>query len=69
MDKEQIIITANEYLKEFYGADATFRDGQLEAIIAVLQGNRALVVQKTGWGKSLIYFQLKYCAEREEDLL
>ncbi len=56
MDKEQIISIANEYLKEFYGEDATFRNGQLEAIIAVLQGKRALVVQKTGWGKSLIYF-------------
>ena len=65
MDKEQIIITANEYLKEFYGADATFRDGQLEAIIAVLQGNRALVVQKTGWGKSLIYFLSTKILRRE----
>ncbi len=56
MNKEQLISTAKEYLKEFYGEEATFRDGQLEAIIAVLQGKRALVVQKTGWGKSLIYF-------------
>jgi ATP-dependent DNA helicase RecQ len=56
MDKEQLISIATECLKEFYGEDATFRDGQLEAIIAVLQGKRALVVQKTGWGKSLIYF-------------
>jgi ATP-dependent DNA helicase RecQ len=37
--------------------DATFRPGQLEAIEAVTQpGGRALVVQRTGWGKSAVYF-------------
>jgi ATP-dependent DNA helicase RecQ len=37
--------------------DATFRDGQLEAIRAVVQDRgRALVVQRTGWGKSAVYF-------------
>ncbi len=65
MNKEQLISTANECLKEFYGVDATFRDGQLEAIIAVLQGKRALVVQKTGWGKSLIYFLSTKILRRE----
>ncbi|MBD1194504.1 RecQ family ATP-dependent DNA helicase [Vulcanococcus sp. Clear-D1] len=36
---------------------ADFRDGQLEAIQAVCsQGSRVLVVQKTGWGKSFVYF-------------
>src|SRR5690606_22831535 len=37
--------------------DATFRDGQGEAI-AALVGDRArvLVVQRTGWGKSAVYF-------------
>lgn len=44
------------YLKQYYGPDATFREGQHEAIQSVLQSNRALVVQKTGWGKSLVYF-------------
>lgn len=47
---------AQSYLEKVYGSNAIFRDGQLEAITAVLQGKRALVVQKTGWGKSLIYF-------------
>lgn len=42
--------------KKFYGKDAEFHEGQLEAIKAVLAGNRVLVVQKTGWGKSLVYF-------------
>ncbi len=37
--------------------DATFRDGQLEAIRAVVQDrNRVLAVQRTGWGKSAVYF-------------
>ena len=35
---------------------ATFREGQWEAIEAVLRGERLLVVQRTGWGKSLVYF-------------
>ena len=39
------------------GPDATFRDGQRAAIEAVLDdGSRALVVQRTGWGKSLVYW-------------
>lgn len=50
--EEQII---NEF-KRIYGKDAEFHKGQLEAIKAVLDGNRVLVVQKTGWGKSLVYF-------------
>ncbi len=36
---------------------ATFRDGQEEAIRHIVEGRgRLLVVQKTGWGKSLVYF-------------
>lgn len=35
---------------------ATFRDGQLEAIRTVVRDRgRALVVQRTGWGKSAVY--------------
>ena len=38
-------------------AHATFRDGQEEAIRHIVEGhNRLLVVQKTGWGKSFVYF-------------
>ena len=38
-------------------ADAEFRDGQNEAIRHVVEGDgRLLVVQKTGWGKSFVYF-------------
>jgi ATP-dependent DNA helicase RecQ len=37
--------------------DAEFRDGQWEAISALVERqSRLLVVQRTGWGKSLIYF-------------
>lgn len=36
---------------------AVFRDGQEEAIRHVVEGlGRLLVVQKTGWGKSFVYF-------------
>ena len=38
-------------------AQAVFRNGQEEAIQQVTKGcNRLLVVQKTGWGKSFVYF-------------
>lgn len=37
--------------------DADFHDGQFEAVEALVDGGRrALVVQRTGWGKSAVYF-------------
>ncbi|HJH12207.1 MAG TPA: RecQ family ATP-dependent DNA helicase [Brevibacterium ravenspurgense] len=37
--------------------DAVFRDGQLQAIETLVRDRRrALVVQRTGWGKSAVYF-------------
>jgi ATP-dependent DNA helicase RecQ len=37
--------------------DAHFREGQAEAIQYIVEGHgRLLVVQKTGWGKSFVYF-------------
>jgi len=37
--------------------DVDFRDGQLEAIESLVEGRRrVLVVQRTGWGKSAVYF-------------
>ena len=37
--------------------DAEFHEGQYEAIEALVRGGRrALVVQRTGWGKSAVYF-------------
>ena len=35
---------------------ASFRDGQWESIEQLLNRNRVLVVQRTGWGKSIVYF-------------
>ena len=48
---------AQQLLADLTGVpDAQFRDGQLEAIKAVAQDRqRALVVQRTGWGKSAVY--------------
>ena len=45
------------HLETMLGPAATFRTGQREAIEAVIgDGQRALVVQRTGWGKSLVYW-------------
>lgn len=43
-------------LKDIYGPKATFRSDQEKAIMSVIQGKRTLVVEKTGWGKSIVYF-------------
>ena len=43
-------------IKKLYGSSARFREGQYEAIEATMTQKRTLVVQKTGWGKSLVYF-------------
>lgn len=49
---------AVELLRALTGrADADFHPGQFQAIEALVdQGRRALVVQRTGWGKSAVYF-------------
>src|SRR4051794_10440324 len=45
------------HLRAMLGDELDFREGQREAIEAVLDdGARALVVQRTGWGKSLVYW-------------
>ncbi len=47
---------ATDALRRLVGREAAFRDGQLEAIDAlVAQRRRVLVVQRTGWGKSAVY--------------
>jgi len=46
-----------ELLHRLAGPDATFHEGQLEAIEALVdRRQRVLVVQRTGWGKSAVYF-------------
>ncbi|HET6673117.1 MAG TPA: DEAD/DEAH box helicase [Agromyces sp.] len=49
---------ALDALRELVGRpDAEFHEGQFEAIEALVDGRRrALVVQRTGWGKSAVYF-------------
>jgi ATP-dependent DNA helicase RecQ len=49
---------ALEVLRELVGRpEADFHEGQFEAIEALVDGGRrALVVQRTGWGKSAVYF-------------
>ncbi|HEY1530320.1 MAG TPA: DEAD/DEAH box helicase [Galbitalea sp.] len=49
---------AVEILRTLVGRDdADFHDGQFEAITALVNDSRrALVVQRTGWGKSAVYF-------------
>src|SRR4051794_22871405 len=48
---------AEERLRALAGPDALLRDDQWRAIEAlVVQRRRALVVQRTGWGKSAVYF-------------
>lgn len=48
---------ATELLRASLGPDAQFRDGQLEAIVALVDRRaHLLVVQRTGWGKSSVYF-------------
>lgn len=45
------------HLHALAGPDAVFRDGQLEAIRDLVDDRaRVLCVQRTGWGKSAVYF-------------
>ena len=44
-------------LRQALGPSAQFRGGQLDAITSLVQDrSRLLVVQRTGWGKSAVYF-------------
>jgi ATP-dependent DNA helicase RecQ len=48
---------AAELLRELAGPDARFREHQLEAVRDLVVGRaRVLCVQRTGWGKSAVYF-------------
>jgi ATP-dependent DNA helicase RecQ len=49
--------TALEYLRAALAQPAAqFRDGQWESIEALLNRRRLLLVERTGWGKSMVYF-------------
>ena len=48
---------ARHLLRQMLGPQARFREGQWRAIDAIVaRRGRVLVVQRTGWGKSLVYF-------------
>jgi len=48
---------ALKLLRGMLGESAVFREGQWEAISSLVLGKkRVLLVQKTGWGKSIVYF-------------
>ncbi|MGH8888996.1 MAG: RecQ family ATP-dependent DNA helicase [Acidothermaceae bacterium] len=57
MADEDLRAEAERHLRALAGAAAELRDDQWRAIEAlVAQRRRALVVQRTGWGKSAVYF-------------
>src|SRR6201994_868721 len=58
MDPDLIRAEAEQHLRALVGSpDATLYDDQWRAIEAlVVHRRRALVVQRTGWGKSAVYF-------------
>ncbi len=51
--KQQALIYLRKALKD---SSAIFRVGQWESIEQLLNKKRVLVVQRTGWGKSMVYF-------------
>ena len=57
MDEHALRDRAEELLRRLAGENATLRPDQWTAIRAlVVDRRRALVVQRTGWGKSAVYF-------------
>src|SRR2546423_1067868 len=57
-DKQQALRRRGErLLRQMLGPGTRFRAGQWEAVEAVVaRGERLLVVHRTGWGKSIVYF-------------
>ncbi|MFF2956139.1 RecQ family ATP-dependent DNA helicase [Kitasatospora sp. NPDC057965] len=56
-DRAEVRARAEAVLRELAGPGATLREDQWTAIEAlVVDHRRALVVQRTGWGKSAVYF-------------
>src|SRR5438874_12723163 len=57
MDEQALRERAEELLRRLAGEDARLRSDQWQAIHAlVVHRRRALAVQRTGWGKSAVYF-------------
>src|SRR6478736_3144016 len=56
-DRTELRAQAQRHLNALAGEDAVLREDQWTAIAAlVADRRRALVVQRTGWGKSAVYF-------------
>jgi ATP-dependent DNA helicase RecQ len=56
-DDQELRSAAEAHLRALAGEHARLRDDQWTAISALVAGRRrALVVQRTGWGKSAVYF-------------
>jgi ATP-dependent DNA helicase RecQ len=56
-DERELRAAAEEHLRALAGENARLREDQWTAIRAlVAEKRRALVVQRTGWGKSAVYF-------------
>ena len=54
---DELRASAEEHLRALAGPQARLREDQWTAIRAlVAERRRALVVQRTGWGKSAVYF-------------
>ncbi|WP_370324713.1 ATP-dependent DNA helicase RecQ [Euzebya sp.] len=58
---------ADALVRALAGPDASIRDDQLTAITALLNGRRALVVQRTGWGKTAVSLVATALAPRRGD--
>jgi ATP-dependent DNA helicase RecQ len=57
MSNDSLFNRAKQLLRAMLGDDCDFREGQWDAIEAIVRRRaRVLVIQRTGWGKSLIYF-------------
>src|ERR1700756_2023824 len=57
MDDQELRSAAERHLRALAGEHAQLREDQWAAIRAlVVERRRALVVQRTGWGKSAVYF-------------
>jgi ATP-dependent DNA helicase RecQ len=59
-----------KYLKVIAGSEAEFQKDQFEAIESCINnGSKTLLVQKTGWGKSAVYFvAAKYLLENRNKM-
>lgn len=53
---DSLYIAALGHLRKMFGEEAQFKEDQFEAIEKVIREKRVLLVEKTGWGKSIVYF-------------